>query len=158
MADFLSVPPVVVHSLAWVFDDGGRSVYFTGSAGDCATRAVAIATGTNYREVYDRFADGMASLKPLRGRMSRGKKSARNGVAPALIRTLMADLGWVWVPTMSIGSGCTVHLAYGEIPMSGPIVARVSKHLCAVVDGVIHDTHDPARGGTRCVYGYWARP
>jgi hypothetical protein len=28
-----------------------------------------------------------------------------------------------------------------ELP-SGRIVARVSKHLCAVIDGVTHDTHD----------------
>jgi len=26
-----------------------------------------------------------------------------------------------------------------------------------VLDGVIHDTHDPSRGGRRCVYGYWSR-
>ena len=31
----------------------------------------------------------------------------------------------------------------------------VSKHITAVVDGVIHDTFDPSRDGTRCVYGYW---
>jgi hypothetical protein len=24
-----------------------------------------------------------------------------------------------------------------------------------VIDGVLHDTHDCTRGGTRCVYGYW---
>ena len=22
-------------------------------------------------------------------------------------------------------------------------------------DGVVHDTYDPSRDGTRCVYGYW---
>jgi hypothetical protein len=26
-----------------------------------------------------------------------------------------------------------------------------------VIDGVIHDTHDCSRGGTRCVYGYWRK-
>jgi hypothetical protein len=26
-----------------------------------------------------------------------------------------------------------------------------------VIDGVIHDTFDPSRGGTRCVYGYWIK-
>jgi len=24
-----------------------------------------------------------------------------------------------------------------------------------VIDGVLHDTHDCSRDGTRCVYGYW---
>ncbi len=29
------------------------------------------------------------------------------------------------------------------------------RHYTAVIDGVINDTHDPSREGTRCVYGYW---
>jgi hypothetical protein len=58
---------------------------------------------------------------------------------------------------MTIGSGCRVHLRADELP-GGPIVARTSRHFVAVIDGVIHDTHDPSRGGDRCVYGIWARP
>jgi hypothetical protein len=27
--------------------------------------------------------------------------------------------------------------------------------MCAVIDGVIHDTHNPDRDGNRCVYGYY---
>jgi hypothetical protein len=33
----------------------------------------------------------------------------------------------------------------------------VSKHHNCVIDGVIYDTHDPARNGNRCVYGYWSK-
>jgi hypothetical protein len=55
---------------------------------------------------------------------------------------------------MQIGSGCTVHLRPKELP-AGRLVVSVSKHLTAVIDGVIHDTHDCSRRGTRCVYGYW---
>lgn len=43
------------------------------------------------------------------------------------------------------------------IPDDG-LVVRLSKHLCAVVDGVVRDTFDPTRGGDRCVYGYWRAP
>jgi len=43
-----------------------------------------------------------------------------------------------------------------ELP-SGRLVVSVSKHLTAVVDGVIHDTHDCSRVEARCVYGYWQR-
>jgi hypothetical protein len=79
-------------------------------------------------------------------------------VADALYKktvdTYLKSLGWVWVPTMQVGSGCTVHLRADELP-TGTIVARVSRHYCTVIDGVIHDTHDYSRGGTRCVYGYW---
>ena len=51
----------------------------------------------------------------------------------------MESLGWKWTPTMQIGSGCTVHLRADELP-SGGLVVSVSKHLTAVIDGVIHDT------------------
>ena len=57
---------------------------------------------------------------------------------------------------MGIGTGCTVHLADGELPM-GTLIVSVSRHLVAVIDGVIQDTHDCSRGGTRCVYGYWRK-
>src|SRR6516164_288534 len=43
---------------------------------------------------------------------------------------------------MRIGQGCTVHLARGELPM-GRLIVSVSRHVVAVIDGVIHDTHDP---------------
>ncbi|MGA2164193.1 MAG: hypothetical protein ABSH36_06960, partial [Solirubrobacteraceae bacterium] len=58
---------------------------------------------------------------------------------------------------MKIGHGCTVHLHAEELP-SGRLIVRLSRHMCAVIDGVIHDTHDPSRQGTRCVYGYWQHP
>ena len=57
---------------------------------------------------------------------------------------------------MSIGSGCKVHLKADELP-SGNIIVALSKHYCAVIDGVIHDTHDCSRNETRCVYGYWSK-
>ena len=58
---------------------------------------------------------------------------------------------------MAIGQGCTVHLRADELP-AGRLVVRLSRHVCAVVDGTVHDNHDPRRNGTRCVYGYWRFP
>jgi len=57
---------------------------------------------------------------------------------------------------MGIGTGCKVHLKASELP-SGAIIVSVSKHLTTVIDGVIHDTFDPSRGETRCVYGYFEK-
>lgn len=68
----------------------------------------------------------------------------------------MGELGFTWVATMQIGSGCKVHLRTDELP-AGRIVCFVSRHATAVIDRVIHDTHDPSRDGTRCVYGYWIK-
>lgn len=136
--------------LAFQHDDGGRSTSgFTGDApGDCVPRAFAILLGRPYREVYDELAERCAAAgKP---------RSARNGVPTKVMRRYAADNGLVWVPTMTIGSGTTVHLRRDELPVF-PVIARVSKHVTTVIDGVIRDTYDPSRDGTRAVYGYFAR-
>jgi hypothetical protein len=57
---------------------------------------------------------------------------------------------------MHIGSGCRVHLRADELP-PGRLIVEVSRHVVAVIDGVIHDLADPSRGGRRCVYGYFTR-
>lgn len=138
------------------FDDGGRAAAgYRGTAGDCVVRAIAIAAGRPYLEIYDRVNG--AAVHERTGTRKRGKSNARTGVYRSSIKRVMKSLGWVWTPTMQIGSGCTVHLRADELP-SGRLVVSVSKHLTAVIDGVIHDTHDCSRRGTRCVYGYWQAP
>lgn len=148
---------------SFVLDDGGRAAAgYRGSAGDCVTRAIAIASGLDYRDVYDRLHDAarspehLAKLERQYGRTGRRHASPRNGVRPEVYRPLLDALGFTWTPTMRIGQGCRVHLRADELP-SGVLIVRVTRHLSAVIDGVIHDTHDPSRGGTRCVYGYWTR-
>lgn len=144
--------------MRFVYDDGGRAASgFRGPTGDCVARSIAIVTGRSYVEVYDRLAEGNATQRRTRrsGRAS-GVRTAARGISTRRkwFADLMAEWGFVWTPTMSIGAGTTVHLRDGELP-AGRLVVACSKHYTAVVDGVIHDTYDPARGGTRCVYGYW---
>lgn len=147
-------------ALSWVHDDGGRAAAgFKGEAGDCVARAIAIATGEPYADVYKTLAQYNTEHPLTRREKARGKvrsKSARNGIhTPTVHRYLVQDRGWVWTPTMFIGSGCKIHLAIGEVPCHGPVVVNVSRHIVAVVDGILHDTYDPSRDGTRCVYGWW---
>jgi hypothetical protein len=153
----MSSPGIVT----WVYDDGGRSVAgFKGESGDCVTRAIAIAAELPYRHVYDIVNDYGNVEQPARQQLARRrgrKSSARTGVFKPTTRKLLADLGWRWVPLMGIGTGCRVHLRADELP-SGRIIATVSRHVCAVINGVIHDTHDPGRNGTRCVYGLYLPP
>lgn len=136
----------------FIYDDGGRTeAGYKGHTGDCVTRAIAIATSRPYREVYDALnglRDGMRQTKRVR------RSSARTGVNRAIYDRYLKSLGWNWTPTVTIGSGCKVHLRADELP-AGRLVVRVSGHMVAVIDGVIHDTHDPSREGTRCVYGYY---
>jgi len=171
--------------MQFVKDDGGRAkAGFKGSTGDCVTRAVAIATGLDYADVYAALSAGMKTQRTTK--RSSAKASARNGVSVTRkwFKDYMTALGWAWTPTMQIGSGCTVHLVADELP-SGRLIVAVSKHYTAVIDGVIHDTHNASadRGVTiyspgytgvipkgarllengngwayspqRCVYGYW---
>lgn len=137
----------------FVYDDGGRArAGYRGPAGDCAVRAISIATGRPYGEVYDALNE-LGKLERT-GKRKRGRSNSRKGVYNFAISRYLNSLRWQWTPTMTIGSGCKVHLHPDELP-SGRLIVSVSKHLTAVIDGTIYDTHDPSRGGTRCVYGYW---
>jgi len=145
-------------------DDGGRAgAGFKGSTGDCVTRALAIATGLPYREVYDEMHQRtlgdlrwMRKLVKYYGPRARSKASPRAGVPRHIYQAYLEEQSFVWVPTMKVGQGCTVHLREEELP-GGTIVCRLSRHLTTVVDGVIRDTFDPSRDGTRCVYGYFKK-
>lgn len=139
----------------FVFNDGGRAAAgYRGFTGDCVVRSVAIVSGRPYQEVYDALSEGCRGQRVTR--RSRRKASARDGVHTRRkwFKTYMASIGFEWVATMQLGEGCTTHLRAEELP-GGRIIARVSRHYTAVIDGVVHDTHDPSRGGQRCVYGYW---
>jgi hypothetical protein len=142
----------------WTFDDGGRKAAgFKGSTGDCVYRAIAIATGTPYDQVCAMVANAAFYERPGAKRRKGRRSNQKNGVFKATIDRIMRDNfpQWKWTPTMSIGSGCKVHVRADELP-KGKIILSLSKHLAAMIDGVVHDTHDPSRGGTRCVYGYWS--
>ena len=126
------------------YNDGGRaSAGYKGKTGDCVVRAIAIALELPYKEVYNELTKMQAS-------------SVRNGVFKKVIRKYLTGKGWTWIPKMTIGSGCTTHLSADELP-KGRIICNVSRHLSAVIDGVINDTFDCSRGGNRCVYGYWIK-
>lgn len=172
--------------MEFVFNDGGRTAAgFKGKTGDCVTRAVVIATQQPYQQVYDAMAAGTASeRRTKRGGSTSGRKTAREGIHTGRkwFKDYMASIGWRWVPTMFIGGGCKVHLADGELP-PGRLIVAVSKHYTTVIDGVVHDTHDPQREpqevysgklvtdledgqlrneviqiiGGRCVYGFWVK-
>jgi len=141
----------------FMYNDGGRAIAgYKGQASDCVARAIAIASGRPYAEIYARLAEG-TSLQRM-GKNGKRSASARNGinVRRKWFKDLMVEWGFVWVPTMTIGSGCKVHLRANELP-KGRLVVSISKHYTTMIGGVIHDTYNPDRGGRRCVYGYWLR-
>ena len=142
--------------MEFIYSDGGRSKYFKAErVGDCCARAVANATGIDYKQAYDGINE-IAKRERI-GKRKKGKSSAREGVYVATARRYIEGvLGWKWHPCMEIGSGCTVHVDPAELP-AGNIIIRLSKHYSCVKDGVLYDTYDCSRDGTRCVYGYWSK-
>src|SRR5262245_53539736 len=155
---------------AWIFDDGGRADSGRrGKTGDCVTRAIAIVAGLPYGQVYDelftrsraywldpghKYAARIADMTPAR---RTPLLTPNNGMTPKVYKPFLAELGMVWTPTMFVGKGTSVHVRADELP-AGRLILRCSKHLTTMIDGIIHDTYDPSRDGTRAVYGYWTAP
>jgi hypothetical protein len=140
----------------FVFHDGGRAAAgYKGKTGDCVTRSIAIATGKTYQQVYGAL-NQFAETERI-GKRKRKRSNSRTGVFRKTYQSYLESLGWQWTSTMSIGSGCQVHLRASELP-PGPLIVKVSRHLTAVIDGVLYDTYNCSRAGTRCVYGYFSQP
>lgn len=141
--------------MIFIPDDGGRAdAGFKGTTGDCVCRAIAIAACLPYQKVYDDLAE--LGKKERKSKRRRYKSHPRTGVYRVTYQKYLETLGFRWVPTMRVGQGCRVHLRRSELP-NGRLVVRLSKHLTAVVDGAIRDTHNPSRDGERCVYGYFIK-
>ena len=154
--------------MKFIYNDGGRSKYFKGeNVGDCVTRAIAIATGKDYKEVYD-------GLKDLAKKEKNGKRceksSVRDGVRKSTTKKYIEKvLGWKRVSTMRIGTTSRVHFVEDELPM-GTLIVQLSHHLVCVKDKVIYDTYDSSKkeyydtfgdlqvNNERLVYGYWVAP
>lgn len=149
--------------IGFSYNDGGRQLAGFKSHGsrtsDCGTRSFAIVAGRPYREVYDEIAALGASEKPMKPRNGRPvlPSHPNTGIFTRTMKTLMAAHGWIWVPTMGIGTGCTVHMRASELP-AGALLICLSRHFTAVIDGVEQSTYDSSRAGMRCVYGYWRKP
>ncbi|CAM3837455.1 hypothetical protein [Polynucleobacter arcticus] len=157
---FAKLPKASGQALGFQFNDGGREAAgFKGGAGDCVVRAIAIAAQLPYMQVYEDLRVANATYADQRNdklarRLNAQGASPRNGNHRNVFHDYILGHGFKWVPTMKIGAGCQVHLLANELP-HGTLIVKVSKHLTAVTNGVIQDTHNPSRGGSRCVYGYY---
>lgn len=133
--------------MKWEYDTGGRENYFKKlNVGDCVVRAIAIANDLDYKVSYN-----------LVKRYYHGN-TPRNGVPTKVYGELLKDLGWKYVSFSGRGyKGKGKFLNEKSLPIDETIICRVSNHLTTVIDGVIHDTYDCSKSGTRQVYGYWYR-
>ena len=128
--------------MSYIFNDGGRAkAGYKGTAGDCGARAMAIALGKSYKDVYKELAQANKE-------MGLGK-SARNGIMKNVYEMVLNRYGWQWHPAPRFDGR---KARCSDMPQ-GTVIARQSKHFVAVVDGVPHDIFDCTR---KMVYGYWA--
>jgi len=143
-------------------NDGGRAAAgYKGKAGDCVVRSIAIVTNTPYQKIYnDLYEENENFRKNSKTRLARSLKqkndSPRTGTHRVVLKKYLKKIGWNWTPTMFIGQGCKVHLKKSELP-NDTLIVSCSKHITVVINGVLHDTYDCSRNGTRCVYGYWTK-
>lgn len=142
--------------MKYKYNDGGRSEHFKGHVGDCVTRAIVIASGLPYKKVYDDLFKLSKDFNKVKTKRYKSESHPRHGVHRKVYDDYILSLGFTWVPTMLFGKGCQVHLKSEELP-KGRLIVAVSKHMTCVIDGVIYDTYDPSREGTRCVYGYYIK-
>lgn len=149
------------------YSDGGRSNYFEANfVGDCVCRAIANATGKDYKEVYN-------ALKRLEKEIKLGKHETRGTVRDGVRRSVAKhyiekELGWKHHSTVIQGRGVTVHLTEEELP-AGTLIVDISRHYTCVKDGTVVDTYDCSVkeyyddfgnlvvNNRRAVYNYWTK-
>ncbi len=147
-----------LKAMDFQFNDGGRALAgFKDKTGDCVARAIAIAAELPYADVYQALAEGTGSQRASKRRGKRPASAAHGiNVKRKWFKDYMQSIGFEFVATMGIGTGCKVHLRHDELP-SGRLVVAVSRHYTAVIEGTVNDTLNPQRQSGRCVYGYWQR-
>lgn len=119
------------------YSDGGRSMYFSGVAGDCVTRAFAIGLGKSYLDVY-RLVNELSQLerknmkKKSNGIKRKDISSACEGVYPETIRRLAKHFGLKF------------NNKEGKIKnLKGRNYLLVLEdHMTCIRNGIMIDTHD----------------
>ena len=118
--------------IGYEFDDGGRKdAGYKGFTGDCVIRAISIATGQDYKELYKRFA----GLNKVRF----GKATGRDGVSPKDFVPVLEEFGFARVRNQRGKPLLTFTEAYERY---GNCVVSTTKHIAAIIDGNLRDTYD----------------
>ncbi|MCC7339286.1 MAG: DUF2786 domain-containing protein [Pirellulaceae bacterium] len=128
--------------MEFMWNDGGRAACgFVGTTGDCVTRAISIATGSVYRDVYTELGEA-------------SQKSPRRGMPVDIAASYLAKRDWQHCD----GLGKTFD---GEGLPDGVVILHLSSpqrrahHFCTVVDHVVHDTWDPSDDEDYVINRYW---
>lgn len=125
----------------FIKSDGGRAAAgFKGQTGDCAVRAMAIALELDYKACYEELAEANKALT--------GKKTCRQGIYKETLTEVLERYGWKWHAAPKFEG----RKARSTDMPSGKVIARMSRHFVAVIDGTVYDSFDCTN---KMVYGYW---
>jgi hypothetical protein len=117
------------------YSDGGRSLYFTGRAGDCVTRAFAIGLGKSYLEIYE-LVNKLSQLElesnKIKGIKKKDCSSACGGVYPKTISTMAKTFKLKF--KRKIGK---ISKLKGK-----NYLVLLADHMTCIKNGILIDTHD----------------
>ena len=107
----------------------------------------------DYKKIYNHINHLEKTIKVCKNEIG---GSAREGVRPRVYKHyLEKELNFKWVSLCRIGQKEKTHLKTSELPKNKTLILRLSNHLTCVKNGILYDTYDCSREGTRIVYGYW---
>ncbi len=128
--------------MEFIWNDGGRAASgFVGLTGDCVTRAIAIASGTSYRDVYSQLGKAC-------------QKSPRKGIAVVFAAEYLSEREWKRTSCFE------VPFTIDNLP-PGVVIVHVSTeegnchHFTTVIDHVVHDTWNPADEDDYVILNIW---
>ena len=130
--------------MEFVWHDGGRAASgYIGSAGDCVARAIAIATGAVYRDVY-------AELGRIAG------ESPRGGVTTDVWSDYLTQRGWQKSTRAAVDSS---RLPSGVVLLKFESRCRRSSgHLSCLIDHTVYDTWNPFEDDDCFIVAHWTLP
>jgi hypothetical protein len=116
--------------------DGGQAAcrgYFTDER-DCVPRAIAIATGVPYKEVWE----ALAKIQT---------RSPSTGTYPWAYEKYLLSIGWKKLPVKT-----WARLDKRTFPGDGAYLASTPRHLVAVVNQTVLDTWDSRRKRVKAIF------
>lgn len=135
--------------LPFTYDDGGRSLYYKGEAGDCVPRAFAIYLQLDYKQVYDdlqalqrEYNDKHAARDTRKGkavRKTKTRRSVRNGTWKEVGDRYAEQQGLRKIRT---GEGSRRMPLDQAVAEHGDGIYGVNRHKLAIIDGVVRDTYN----------------
>ena len=128
----------MMKKIDFQYDDGGRyKAGFRDHVGDCVTRSISILFGFDYLDAHQQ-------VNILVRRFRDRKSLVPDGISTKSTKKLMKHYGLIWNQTNN----------FLDIPRNRKIILNFPNHVCAVIDGIMYDTHDN-RKNTNRIYGYW---